>query len=63
MLLPRVFDWARSVSPSQPLTSGIWHDDNWTDLDRLNAVEKTQLTQSDVISFHNYGWPEDSRAA
>ena len=62
MLLPRVFDWARSANPSQPLTSGIWHDNNWNDLDRLNAVEKTQLTQSDVISFHNYGWPEDFTA-
>jgi hypothetical protein len=58
MLLPRVFDWARSVGPSQPLTSGIWHDDNWNDLEHLNAVEKIQLTQSDVISFHDYSWPE-----
>ena len=58
-LLPRVFDWARAADPSQPLTSGIWHDEAWGDLDHLNAVEKTQLTQSDVISFHNYGWPEE----
>jgi len=62
MLLPRVFEWARSANPSQPLTSGIWHDDNWNDLTNLNAVEKTQLTQSDVISFHNYGWPEEFTA-
>jgi hypothetical protein len=62
MLLPRVFEWARTADPSQPLTSGIWHDDSWNDLDRLNAVEKTQLTQSDVISFHNYGWPEEFKA-
>lgn len=59
MLLPRVFDWARSADPSQPLTSGIWHHGRWNDLDRLNAVEKTQLTRSDVISFHSYGWPEE----
>ncbi len=58
-LLPRVFDWARAADPSQPLTSGIWHDEAWGDLDHLNAVEKIQLTQSDVISFHNYGWPEE----
>jgi hypothetical protein len=62
MLLPRVFEWARSAEPSQPLTSGIWHDDNWNDLDHLNEVEKIQLTQSDVISFHNYGWPEEFAA-
>ena len=57
-LLPRVFDWARSADPSQPLTSGIWHNNHWENLDGLNAVEKTQLTQSDVISFHDYSWPE-----
>lgn len=62
LLLPKVFDWARSANPSQPLTSGIWHDNDWNDLDHLNAIEKTQLTQSDIISFHNYGWPEEFAA-
>ena len=57
-LLPKVFDWAQSADPSQPLTSGIWHHDHWENLEGLNAVEKTQLTQSDVISFHDYSWPE-----
>jgi hypothetical protein len=61
-LLPQVFAWARSANPSQPLTSGLWHDANWNDLAHLNAVEKTQLTQSDVISFHNYEWPEGFEA-
>lgn len=58
-LLPQVFAWARSASPTQPLTSGVWHDDDWSDPSKLNAVERTQLEQSDVISFHNYGWPEE----
>ncbi|WP_236585457.1 cellulase family glycosylhydrolase [Dyella sp. EPa41] len=58
-LLPQVFTWARSASPMQPLTSGVWHDDDWSDPSKLNAVERTQLEQSDVISFHNYGWPEE----
>jgi len=53
-----VFEWARSVNPSQPLTSGVWHHDHWEDLEHLNAVEKTQLTQSDVVSFHDYSWLE-----
>ena len=61
-LLPRVFDWARSANPSQPLTSGVWHHTGWDRLDTLNAVEKTQLTQSDVISFHDYSWPETFEA-
>ena len=58
-LLPRVFGWARSASPTQPLTSGLWHDGDWSKPAQLNTVERTQLEQSDVISFHNYGWPED----
>ena len=61
-LLPQVFGWARSADPVQPLTSGIWHHDHWENLDSLNAVEKTQLTQSDVISFHDYSWPETFEA-
>lgn len=61
-LLPQVFAWARSVDPTQPLTSGVWHNENWNDLAKLNAVEQTQLTQSDVISFHDYGWPESFEA-
>ncbi|PWK92426.1 1,4-beta-xylanase [Fulvimonas soli] len=61
-LLPQVFAWARSASPTQPLTSGLWHDADWSDPARLNAVERTQVEQSDVISFHNYGWPEEFAA-
>lgn len=55
-LLPQVFEWARSVAPIQPLTSGVW-DINISS-DNLTAIQKIQLDQSDVISFHNYGWPE-----
>jgi hypothetical protein len=62
LLLPKVFEWARSADPSQPLTSGIWHHDHWENLAGLNSVEKTQLTQSDVISFHDYSWPETFEA-
>ncbi|SFR94880.1 Cellulase (glycosyl hydrolase family 5) [Dyella sp. OK004] len=57
-LLPQVFSWARSASPTQPLTSGLWHDDDWSAPAKLNAVERTQIEQSDVISFHSYDWPE-----
>ncbi|MBO9499186.1 MAG: cellulase family glycosylhydrolase [Novosphingobium sp.] len=57
-LLPQVFDWARSANPVQPLTSGVWIGDHWDDMSKLDAVEKTQVTQSDVITFHDYSWPE-----
>lgn len=57
-LLPQVFEWARSVNPSQPLTSGIWTGD-WSSFASLSPMAKVQIEQSDIISFHNYGWPED----
>ena len=45
-LLKSVFDWARMVNPSQPLTAGIWFD--YKDLNNF------QLAASDIITFHNY---------
>ncbi len=57
-LLPRVFEWARSAHPTQPLTSGIWHGD-WSSLNAMPPMARIQIENSDVISFHNYGWPED----
>ena len=57
-LLPQVFRWARSVHPTQPLTSGLWHGD-WTSVDTMPPLAKIQVEESDVISFHNYGWPEE----
>ncbi len=57
-LLPQVFAWARSVHPAQPLTSGVWHG-NWSSLDKMLPMARVQIEQSDVISFHNYGWPEE----
>lgn len=58
-LLPQVFAWARSQHPIQPLTSGVFHGDDWSDISKLQPVPRIQLTQSDVISFHNYDFPED----
>jgi hypothetical protein len=57
-LLPQVFAWARAADPSQPLTAGVWHDDDWSKGARLNAIEKVELEQSDIVSFHVYDWPE-----
>jgi hypothetical protein len=57
-LLPQVFAWARSVHPTQPLTSGVWRGD-WSTLEAMPAMAREQIEQSDVISFHNYGWPEE----
>jgi hypothetical protein len=57
-LLPQVFAWARAANPSQPITSGVWHHEDWSPSGRLNAIEKVQIGQSDVITFHVYDWPE-----
>lgn len=56
-LLPRVFLWARSADPTQPLTSGVFQEGTW-DAGHPTAVEEAQLRESDVISFHDYHWPE-----
>ena len=57
-LLPRMFAAARSADPIQPLTSGVWIGEHWDDPSKLDAVEKIQLAESDVLSFHDYSWPE-----
>ena len=57
-LLDDVFAWARSVDPKQPLTSGLWIGETWDRMETLDAVERIQVTQSDVNSFHDYNWPE-----
>lgn len=57
-LLEKSFVWARAVNPSQPLTSGIWLGD-WSTHEGLSPMQKLQLEQSDVISFHNYDGPEE----
>jgi hypothetical protein len=56
VLLPKLYAWARSAHPTQPLTSGVW-DGDWSSPDKLGDVQKIQLEQSDVISFHNYDDP------
>jgi hypothetical protein len=60
-LLPQVFAWARAENPTQPLTSGIWRGD-WSTPQTLSPMARIQINESDIISFHNYGWPEDFEA-
>lgn len=57
-MLAQVFQWARDADPSQPLTSGVWLGEDWRPNGKSSPMEKLQLTQSDVISFHDYNWPE-----
>ncbi|HWA93319.1 MAG TPA: cellulase family glycosylhydrolase [Terracidiphilus sp.] len=56
-LLPQVFAWARAAHPAQPLTSGVWQGD-WSSLQTMSPMGRIQIEESDVITFHNYDWPE-----
>jgi hypothetical protein len=60
-LLPLAFEWARAAHPSQPLTSGVWRG-NWSDPTLESTTTKIQLANSDIVTFHNYGWPEEFEA-
>ncbi len=60
-LLPQVFAWARAAQPTQPLTSGVWRG-NWSDPERESRTTKIQLAESDILTFHNYDWPEGFEA-
>ncbi|PRD46826.1 cellulase family glycosylhydrolase [Sphingobacterium haloxyli] len=57
-LLRQSFAWARSVNPSQPITSGVWSGD-WSSEEKMKPIEKLQVAESDIITFHNYGSPEE----
>lgn len=59
-LLPQVFQWARSVNPVQPLTSGVWTG-SWDEGSRSD-ISDIQLDNSDVITFHSYGKPAEFEA-
>ncbi|WP_295117809.1 cellulase family glycosylhydrolase [uncultured Chitinophaga sp.] len=50
-LLKQTFTWGRQVDPSQPLSAGVWAL-------HLKDLNKFQLENSDVITYHNYA-PED----
>jgi len=45
-LLKKVFEWAWTVRPSQPLTAATWYDNK--------DFNTFQLANSDIITIHNY---------
>jgi hypothetical protein len=46
-LLEKIFSWGRTINPDQPLSAGVWNLD-------LKDLNKFQLENSDVITYHNY---------
>jgi Cellulase (glycosyl hydrolase family 5) len=61
-LLTKVWQWARFAKPTQPLTSGVWRKQDYSDAAQLSPMEHLQLENSDVITFHNYDPPEKMQA-
>jgi hypothetical protein len=61
-LLPLVFEWARESNPQQPLTSGVWDIDISRDASGQSALQRIQVRESDIITFHNYSWPENFKS-
>ncbi|WP_432713638.1 glycoside hydrolase family 2 TIM barrel-domain containing protein [Pedobacter sp.] len=51
-LLKKVFEWARSANPSQPLSVGVWNKS-------LKELTDYQIKNSDITTYHNYGDPQD----
>jgi hypothetical protein len=55
-LLKKVFEWGWEIRPSQPLTAGVWNLS-------LKTLNKFQVGNSDIITYHNYENPEKHQAA
>jgi len=53
ILVDKLFDWAREVNPSQPLTVGIWVAPG-NRINPANQLDKLMAERSDLITFHSY---------
>lgn len=50
-LLEKVFIWARQIRPSQPVSSGVYDDNE-------KNISKFQIEHSDIITYHSYDTPK-----
>jgi hypothetical protein len=57
-LLEKVFQWAREVNPSQPITAGLWNENS-----NFAELNKFQLSNSDIITYHNYNYVDHHQNA
>jgi len=55
-LLKKVFEWAREANPSQPVSAGIWNGSP-----AFANLNKFQLDNSDVITYHQYRYIDEHR--
>jgi len=56
LLLRKAYAWAREAGPAQPITSGLWRP-QWVMTGELSEMDRFQLEESDIISFHAYAAP------
>jgi hypothetical protein len=54
-LLKKAFDWGWEVRPSQPMSVGVWNPG-------LKDLNRFQLKNSDIITYHNYNGPEEHQS-
>jgi hypothetical protein len=52
-LLKKTINWVRAINPTQPITMAPWQYD-WSDHNKLTALDNYMFTHSDIISFHCY---------
>lgn len=62
VLLNKLFDWAREVNPSQPLTAGVWVEVGRR-TNPVTELDRVMLERSDVITFHSYDPPRGLKTA
>lgn len=63
LLVEKVFAWARTIDPSQPLTAGVFSGEfsesgEFSDANQCMQLRDFQLNNSDIISFHRYAGPK-----
>lgn len=62
-LLRRAIGWARAERPTQPLIAGVYSPLRTWDLDDGAApIVEALLTETDLVSFHSYGSPDEVAA-
>lgn len=55
-LLKKIFYWAREINPTQPVSVGVWNHE-------LTELNRFQLENSDIITYHNYADEEFHKQA
>jgi hypothetical protein len=55
-LLKSVFAWAREANPTQPVSVGVWNGSK-----PFADLNKFQLDNSDVITYHQYNYIDEHR--